>query len=298
MTTSHDPFVLDCRGKILDCRPGRASGAAIMGILNVTPDSFSDGGRFMRTDAALAQAEAMLQAGAAVIDVGGESTRPRGAAYGVGAGVVTEEEERERILPVVRAIASRFPEAIVSIDTYKPAVAAAALEAGAAMVNDVTGLRLYPETAAVAAEAGAPLVLMHALGRPGDMPHEHRYGDVVAEVLASLERSVAVAEEAGVRHTVIDPGFGFGKTPEENATLIRRLDALRVIDRPILIGVSRKRSTAVFMGDPDLPPEARLPGSLAATATAVLRGATLVRTHDVPETAAFLRALAWVGSGH
>ena len=156
MPYTTDPFILDCCGKPVDCRPSSPVGAAVMGILNVTPDSFSDGGRFTRVDAALSQAEAMLREGAAIIDVGGESTRPRGAAYGAGAEAVSEGEERARVVPVIEAIARRFPEAVLSVDTYKPAVARAALEAGAGLVNDVTGLRLYPEMADVAAAAGAP----------------------------------------------------------------------------------------------------------------------------------------------
>lgn len=269
----------------------------VMGILNITPDSFSDGGRYALLDAALARVEAMISEGAAVIDVGGESTRPRGKAYGAGAGAVAEAEERARVLPVIRAIAGRFPDVLVSIDTYKPAVARDALEAGAHIVNDVTGLRLFPETAAVAAEAGAPLIVMHSLGRPGEMPHEQRYANVVAEVHASLDASVRIARSAGVRDIVVDPGFGFGKTPAENAALIRETDAFLGLGRPVMVGVSRKSSIATLLGDPDRPPGERLFGSLGATAVAVLRGATIVRTHDVRETAELLRVMASVMTG-
>ncbi|MEZ4702396.1 MAG: dihydropteroate synthase [Rhodothermales bacterium] len=286
-----DPFILACCGKTLDCRPGRPEGPVVMGILNVTPDSFSDGGRYTEVDTALARAEAMLREGATVIDVGGESTRPRGKAYGAGAGPVSEADERARIEPVVRALAARFHEAIISIDTYKPSIARAALDAGAHLVNDVTGLRLYPEMADVAAEAGAPLILMHSLGRPGEMPHEHRYADVVEEVFASLRASVAVAERAGVRHLVTDPGFGFGKTPGENAALINRVDRFLDLGRPVLVGISRKSSIAALLDAPETPPEERLYGTLGATAVAVLRGATIVRTHDVRATAEMLRVL-------
>ncbi len=294
--TDFDPkrFVLDCRGRSLDCRPGLAAGAHVMGVLNVTPDSFSDGGRYPTVDAALRRAEQMLEEGAALIDVGGESSRPRGAAYGAGAEAVSAQEERRRVLPVVEALARRFPEALLSIDTYKPDVARAALEAGAHLVNDVTGLRYYPETAAVAASFGAPLVVMHALGRPGQMPHEHRYADVVEEVAAALRASINEAEAAGLRHVVTDPGFGFGKTPAENLRLVGRVDRLLALGRPVLVGLSRKSTIGVVLGTPERPAPVheRLFGTLAATALAVLRGATLVRTHDVRPTVEMLRVLA------
>ncbi|MDZ4698449.1 MAG: dihydropteroate synthase [Rhodothermales bacterium] len=294
MLPTHHPFILDARGKWLDCRRENPAGPVVMGILNVTPDSFSDGGRYTSLDAALARVETMISEGAAIIDVGGESTRPRGRAYGAGASAVAEAEERERVVPIIRAITGRFPDILVSIDTYKPAVARAALEVGAHLVNDVTGLRLFPETAAVAAEAGAPLIVMHSLGRPGEMPHEHPYTDVVAEVYASLDASIQTAQRAGVRDIVVDPGFGFGKTPAENAALIRHTDAFLALGRPVLVGVSRKSSIATFLGDPSRPPDARLFGSLGATAVAVLRGATLVRTHDIRETVDLLRVIAAV----
>src|SRR5690606_21077715 len=172
-----DPFVRDCRRRVLDCRRG----AHVMGVLNVTPDSYSDGGRYATVDAALRRAEVMAGEGAAVIDVGGESTRPSGRAYGAGAAPVSAEEEVRRVVPVVEAIARRLPHVLISVDTYKGEVARAALRAGAHIVNDVTGLREGVGTARAAAAYGAPLVVMHALGRPGAMPHEHRYEDVVEE---------------------------------------------------------------------------------------------------------------------
>lgn len=291
-------FVLDCRGRALDCRPGcgplRERGAHVMGVLNVTPDSFSDGGRFLERDAALRRAEAMLEEGATLIDVGGESSRPRGKTYGAGAAPVAAEEEAARVVPVVTAIADRFPEALISVDTYKPEVARAALEAGAHLVNDITGLRYFPETAGVAAAFGAPLVVMHALGRPGEMPHEHRYGDVVEDVKASLRTSVEVAERAGVEGVVIDPGFGFGKSPEENLRLVHGVHTFLDLGRPVLVGLSRKSTIGVVLGGPDVPAPVgdRLFGTLGATAVAVLRGATLVRTHDVRPTVEMLRLLA------
>lgn len=291
--TDADPFVLDCRGRLLDCRPGQPVGAPVMGILNVTPDSFSDGGRYLDPSAALRRAEEMLREGAAIIDVGGASSRPQGRAYGAGALPVTPEEEIARVVPVIQGIARHFPDALVSIDTYAAPVAQAALEAGAHLVNDITGLRYDPEVAAVAARFGAPLVVMHALGMPGEMPHEHAYTDVVAEVQQVLATSVAQAVAAGVRHVVVDPGFGFGKSPQDNLRLVGGVDRLMALGRPVLIGVSRKSSIGVALGtaaDP-APVAERLFGSLGATAVAVLRGATLVRTHDVHATVSFLRVM-------
>ncbi len=271
-----------------------------MGILNVTPDSFSDGGRYMQRDDALRQTEVMLEEGAVLIDVGGESSRPRGSVYGEGAEAVGVEAELRRVLPVVEAIVERFPEALISVDTYKPAVARAVLAAGAHLINDITGLRFFPEMAAVAAEAGAPLIVMHALGRPGAMPHEHRYADVVQEVRASLEQSVQVAEAAGVRHVVTDPGFGFGKTAAENLRLIDSVDTFVSLQRPVLVGISRKSTIGAVLGSVEAPvPVAdRLHGSLGATAVAVMRGATLVRTHDVRPTVEMVKVIGAIGAAH
>ena len=293
--------MLDCRGRSLDCRPGAEEGARLMGILNVTPDSFSDGGRYLDAEDALRRTEEMLREGAAVIDVGGESSRPSGSAYGEGADAVAVREERERVVPVVRGIARRFPEALISVDTYKPDVARAVLDAGAHLINDVTGLRCHPETARVAAEAGAPLVLMHSLGRPGEMPQEHHYSDVVQEVKEGLEGSLQVAAEAGVQHVVTDPGFGFGKTAAENLKLLNNIDTFLELGHPVLVGISRKSTIGAVLGSADEPaPIARrLYGTLGATAVAVLRGATLVRTHDVAATAEMLRVMnAVTRTGH
>ncbi len=283
-------FALDCRGRALDCRPGRAH---VMGILNVTPDSFSDGGRHLDPSAALRRAEAMLEEGAVLIDVGGESTRPRGTAYGDGAAAVDADEEKRRVLPVVEAVAARLPEALISVDTYKGKVAEAALAAGAHLVNDVTGLRLGDGTARAAARYGAPLVVMHSLGRPGEMPHAHAYQDVVRDVKAVLAASVAKAEAAGVRDVVVDPGFGFGKTARENLRLLAHTDAFLGLGRPVLVGVSRKSTIGAVLGSAEAPAPVgeRLFGTLGATAAAVLGGASIVRTHDVGATAEFLRVL-------
>jgi len=285
---SPDRFVLDCRGQPLDCRPGTAGGPGphVMGILNVTPDSFSDGGQFLAVEDAVSRAAEMLSAGASIIDIGGESTRP-------GADPITAAEERDRVQPVVEALTDRFPEAILSVDTYKPDVARAALEAGAHIVNDVTGLRHHPEMAEVAAGAGAPLVVMHSAGEPGDLTRPREYDDVIAQVRDALTRALETAEEAGVSSLVVDPGFGFGKTHAQNLRLINEIDELLTLDRPVLLGVSRKSTIGATLGSDETPApvDERLHGSLGATAVGVLRGATLVRTHDVAATVDMLHVL-------
>lgn len=285
---------------MIDCTPPIAGGAVVMGILNVTPDSFSDGGRYTSVDSARARAEEMITEGATIIDVGGESSRPRGDAYGRGAVSVPEGEEIARIQPVVRAIARDLPEAIISIDSYKPAVVRAALDDGAHVVNDVTGLRYHPETAELAASAGAAMILMHALGRPGDMPQEHHYSNVIVEVAASLRDSAGLAQEAGVRSLVLDPGFGFGKSVKENFALLGHLQRITRLGWPVMIGVSRKNSIGIAASESGaaLPVEERLFGSLGATAVAVVHGASIVRTHDVRPTVEMLRVVAAIaGAG-
>lgn len=289
-------FLLDCRGRTLDCRPGREIGAHVMGILNVTPDSFSDGGRFMAQDAALRRVEVMVDEGASIVDIGGESSRPRGSVYGEGAEAVPMDEEIRRVVPIVESVAERFPEILISVDTYKPGVAREALAAGAHIINDVTGLRYTTETAVVAAAHGAPLIMMHSLGKPGDMPAVHAYEDVVADVRDSLAEAEMRAVAAGVEHVVLDPGFGFGKSPRENLRLVREVKTLLSLKRPVLLGISRKSTIGAYLGSPDnpAPVERRLYGSLGATAVGVLRGASIVRTHDVGSTSEMLRLIGAV----
>ena len=283
-----DRFVLEWEDRRLDCRPGSADvpGAHVMGILNVTPDSFSDGGQYVAVENAVSRAADMLSDGAAIIDVGGESTRP-------GADPVSLQEEKDRVVPVIQAITREFPDALVSIDTYKPEVAEAALAAGAHIVNDVTGLRHFPETADVAASHDAALILMHSVGEPGDLTSPRPYNDVTAEVRDSLSRSIHTATEAGVEQVVVDPGFGFGKSTPENYRLVNEIGELLALERPVLLGVSRKSSIGEALGTADAPApvDQRLFGSLGATAVGVLRGATLVRAHDVAATADMLRVL-------
>lgn len=283
---------IDCRGRWLRVGPGTP---CVMGILNVTPDSFSDGGRYASVEAALERAAQMADEGARILDVGGESTRPRGATYGAGASPVGLEEELARVVPVVERIARDLPHVLISVDTYKGAVAREALHAGAHLVNDVTGLRDGLGVAAAAAEYGAPLVVMHAVGRPGQMPHEVHYDDVVEDVVRSLRQSVRRAERAGVRDVIVDPGFGFGKTVQENLRLIAETDRLAAaLGRPVLVGVSRKSTVGAVVGSEGEPAPVgeRLYGSLGLAALAVLRGAVIVRVHDVRPTVELLAALA------
>ena len=248
---------------------------AVMGVLNVTPDSFSDGGLFLDLGAAMAHAEKMTSDGADLIDVGGESTRP-------GSVPVTVEEELKRVLRVVKALV--IEGCAVSIDTSKPEVASRCLEAGARVVNDVTSLK-DPAMAAVCAEAGCTVCLMHMRGEPRTMQKDPVYGDVVGEVRDALTESAGAAMEAGVKREDIwiDPGIGFGKTVQHNLRLINNLDVLVATGHPVMVGVSRKSFIGKVLGTDESPApiEQRLDGTLAAQVIAQLKGAKVVRTHDV-----------------
>ena len=257
---------------------------AVMGVLNVTPDSFSDGGRFTGRDAALRQAEAMARDGAAIIDVGGESTRP-------GAADVTEQEELDRVIPVVEALVSAV-DVPVSIDTSKAAVMRAAARAGAAMINDIRALRGDGALAA-AVELQRPVCLMHMQGQPRTMQQAPGYGDVVADVGNFLAERLRACVAAGLAENllIVDPGFGFGKTPGHNVELLANLRQLRSLGRPILVGLSRKSTLGALTGrDVDQ----RMPASIAAAVIAVIQGAHIVRAHDVGETVDALRVAAAV----
>jgi dihydropteroate synthase len=248
---------------------------SVMGIVNVTPDSFADGGVNYRPEDAIASARRMVQEGAAIVDVGGESTRP-------GAEPVSLEEELSRIVPVLDALAGTVP---VSIDTAKAEVARRAVELGAVLVNDVTALRGDPELAGVVADSGAYLCLMHMLGEPRTMQVDPRYEDVVAEVAAFLEERLRIAVDAGIaeKRICLDPGFGFGKTLEHNFELLRRLDEIVALGRPVLVGISHKRALGRILGDSQAT-TGPLSASLAAAVAAYERGATILRVHDVRET--------------
>jgi dihydropteroate synthase len=246
-----------------------------MGVVNVTPDSFFDGGVHLRTGDAVAAARRMTEEGAAIVDVGGESTRP-------GSEGVTAEEELRRVRPVLEELAGQVP---VSIDTAKSEVARQALALGAEMVNDVTALRGDPAMGGVVAESGAYLCLMHMQGQPRTMQLEPHYDDVVSEVAAFLEERLRAAVDAGVSEDLIcvDPGIGFGKTVAQNFELVRRLDEIAALGRPVVVGFSHKSSLGRVLGDPEAT-TGPLSASLAAAVTAYERGATILRVHDVRET--------------
>jgi dihydropteroate synthase len=257
--------------QLIDQRFPRPS---VMGVVNVTPDSFSDGGVNLDPADAAASVRRMLAEGAAIVDVGGESTRP-------GSKGVSADEELARVAPVLEQLEGEVP---VSIDTSKARVARAALGLGAELVNDVTALRGDPELAEVVAEAGAYLCLMHMQGEPRTMQADPRYDDVVSEVAAFLEERLRAAVAAGIpeERICLDPGIGFGKTVEHNFELIRRLDELTALGRPVLVGLSRKSSLGKLLGDPQAT-TGSLAASVGAAVAAYERGATILRVHDVRE---------------
>lgn len=261
---------LDCGGKILDL-----SQPQVMGILNVTPDSFSDGGMFLSVESAVAQARQMVEEGATIIDVGGESTRP-------GAAAVTLSQELDRVLPVITAIHRMLP-VIISIDTSKPEVMRAAVAAGAGMINDV---RALGESGAlqVAAQCAVPVCLMHMQGEPRSMQAAPQYKDVVAEVKAFLVERIEVCVAAGIprQRLIIDPGFGFGKALGHNLSLFNYLDTFQDLGLAVLVGASRKSMIGAALGH---PVKQRLPASIALAALAVWQGAKIIRVHDVQATA-------------
>jgi dihydropteroate synthase len=260
-----------------------AGGPVVMGVLNVTPDSFSDGGRFQAVDDALARAEGMIADGAAIIDIGGESTRP-------GAEPVATEEELARVMPVIRALRAAHPETWISIDTMKAPVMRAAAEAGADLINDVHALQ-GPGALAAARATALPVCLMHMQGEPRTMQRNPCYGDVVGEVAGWLSERVAGCMAAGIsaEAILVDPGIGFGKKLEHNLALLAHLDRFRGLAAGLLIGVSRKSMFAQLL---DLPVDQRLAPGLSAAAVAVWQGADIIRSHDVFETAQAVRTAA------
>ncbi|HPK66538.1 MAG TPA: dihydropteroate synthase [Thermoanaerobaculia bacterium] len=271
------------RGRELELVAGRP---LLLGVVNITPDSFSDGGRYLSPNAAVAHGLRLLAEGADALDLGAESTRPGGGVYGDGARPVTPGEERRRLLPVLTALRERT-EVPLSVDTRHGEVARDALAAGADLVNDVSALG-DPVMAEVVAAAGCPLVLMHARGELATMQREIRFHDVVAEVRAELAERVDFAVARGIRRTqlLVDPGIGFGKTAAQNVELIARLDDLAALGQPVLLGASRKSFVGALTG---AAVDERLPGSLAAALWGARRGAAILRVHDVAATRQALR---------
>ncbi|MEE4634287.1 dihydropteroate synthase [Pseudomonas alliivorans] len=279
MTSALYPTRLPCGNRVLDL-----AHTHVMGILNATPDSFSDGGLYSRLDAALRHAEAMVEAGATLIDVGGESTRP-------GARPVSPEEEVQRVAPVVELIAREL-DVIISVDTSTPEVIVESARLGAGLINDVRSLR-RPGALEAAAATGLPVCLMHMLGEPGDMQDNPHYQHLVGEVSAFLVDRMERCELAGIPRgrIILDPGFGFAKTLEHNLSLFKHMEALHALGRPLLVGVSRKSMIGAVLGR---PVDERLIGGLALAALAMTKGARILRVHDVAETADVVRMIAAV----
>ncbi|MDF2397834.1 dihydropteroate synthase [Pseudomonas sp. 3MA1] len=281
MTSVPSSTRLPCGNRVLDL-----ARAHVMGILNVTPDSFSDGGRFSQLDVALRHAEAMVLAGATLIDIGGESTRP-------GARAVSPLEELERVAPVVERI-NRELDVVISVDTSTPAVMRETARLGAGLINDVRALRRDGALDAAAA-TGLPVCLMHMLGEPGDMQDNPHYQDVTREVSEFLVERMAACAAVGIEaeRIVLDPGFGFAKTLQHNLSLFKHMEALHALGRPLLVGVSRKSMIGQSL---NRPVAERLHGSLALAALAVTKGAKIIRVHDVAETVDVVRMIAAVES--
>ncbi|MEX5529313.1 dihydropteroate synthase [Pseudomonas syringae] len=279
MTSALYPTRLPCGNRVLDL-----AHTHVMGILNATPDSFSDGGRYSQLDAALRHAEAMVQAGATLIDVGGESTRP-------GARPVSASEEVERVAPLVEVIAREL-DVIISVDTSTPEVMLATAGLGVGLINDVRALQ-RPGALEAAASTGLPVCLMHMLGEPGTMQNDPHYDDLVGEVCAFLAERMkqCVAAGIGQQQIILDPGFGFAKTLEHNLSLFKHMEALHALGRPLLVGVSRKSMIGAVLGR---PVDQRLSGGLALAVLAMAKGARILRVHDVAETADVVRMIAAV----
>jgi dihydropteroate synthase len=269
--------LLDIRGRRFELGPH----AWLMGVLNVTPDSFADGGRYFDAEKAVARGLELAFEGADIIDVGGESTRP-------GSLPVPEAEELRRVLPVIQALRKRTS-ALLSVDTTKAAVARAALDAGADIVNDTSALRFDPAMAGEVARSGAAVVLMHMLGTPLTMQESPHYDDILGEIGAFLAERIRAAEAAGIprERLIVDPGIGFGKTYEDNLELLRRQEAFHELGRPLLLGFSRKAFLGTIL---DLPPGERLEGTIAAAVLSVERGAHILRVHDVGPVARAVRS--------
>lgn len=274
MTETRNNTRLPCGDWVLDL-----SRTHVMGILNITPDSFSDGGRYNNRDAALVRVEQMLAAGATLIDIGGESTRP-------GAALVSVQEEVDRVVPMVEAVKARF-DTVVSIDTSTPEVISGSAAVGAGLINDIRAL-MRPGAMQAAADSGLAVCLMHMQGEPQSMQQAPVYDSVLEQVNSFLEARVQACLEAGIdrRKLVLDPGFGFGKTLQHNLELFARMEQLRPLDLPVLVGVSRKSMIGQAL---DRPVDQRLSGGLALAALAVAKGARIIRVHDVAETTDVVR---------
>lgn len=264
----NDNFVIRCGNRLLDL-----SKAVVMGVLNMTPDSFYDGGRFNSSDEGLRQTEKMLAEGASIIDVGGQSSRPK-------AKRLSEADEMARVIPVIRKIKQNFPEAIISIDTFQSVVAEAAIYAGAEMVNDISGGILYPEMFEIAGRLQTPYILMHMQGTPETMQENPVYENVVKEVMDFFQERINLLRKENVKDIIIDPGFGFGKTTEHNYRLLKNLHVFKIFGLPLMAGISRKSMINRVL---EIKPEGALNGTSVLNLLALQQGAKILRVHDVKE---------------
>lgn len=261
-------YSLNVNGRLLDL-----SKPKVMGILNVTPDSFFDGSRYQSEEQILRQAEKMLVEGAHIIDIGGYSTRP-------GAAEISIPDETDRVVKAIGWVAREFPNAVISVDTFRSSVARAAFAEGASILNDVSGGALDPEMFATAALLKAPYILMHMRGNPQDMQNRNDYSDVVLEVISELQQKISALHEAGVHDIVVDPGFGFAKSVAQNFEILNNLQRFRILDKPLLVGFSRKSMIWRTLG---ITPDEALNGTTALHSVALLKGASILRVHDVRE---------------
>ncbi len=275
-------FTLNCKGRLLLLEK-----PVVMGIINLTPDSFYSGSRQQATDAVLAEAGKMLQEGAMILDLGAQSTRP-------GSERVSEEEELKRLLPALEALSQQFPEAYISVDTFYASVAKAAVEAGACMVNDISAGNMDPAMISTVASLSVPYVLMHMKGSPQTMQQNTDYTDVTREVLDYLIWKKAEITKAGIRDIIIDPGFGFAKNAAQNFTLLKNIHLFRLLDAPLLLGISRKSFIWKTLG---LTPEEALEGTIAMNTAGLLGGAAILRVHDVKEAVQTIRLVTALQAG-
>ena len=259
---------ITCAGKLVSL-----SHPVVMGILNMTPDSFYEGSRIRGTEALLRQAEAMLQEGAAILDIGGYSTRPE-------APDVTPEEERIRVIPAIRALRQAFPDCLISVDTFRALIAQEAVEAGANIINDVSGGTLDAAMFATAGRLQVPYILMHMRGTPQTMPQFTQYADIMLELVQFFEPRIVQLQAAGVRDVILDPGFGFAKTIDQNFEVLRHMGDLRLLGLPVLAGLSRKSMTYKTL---EIPATEALAGTIALNTIALMHGASILRVHDVKE---------------
>lgn len=280
-TFFYEKHTLNCQGKIIDL-----TYPVVMGILNVTPDSFYDGGRYVNKRAIIEQVKKMLEEGACIIDVGGYSTRP-------GSENVKEREELRRLIPAIKIICQEFPEAVISADTFRSNVARQAIDSGASIINDISGGMMDKDMFKTVAQLNVPYVLMHILGTPQNMQNQPKYRDVVNEIILYFSRKVKELKSLGVNNIIIDPGFGFGKTLEHNYEILSKLSQFKIFELPLLAGLSRKSMIGKVLG---VAPDKTLNGTVVANTIALMNGAKILRVHDVKEAVEAVNIVNRLGS--